>query len=173
MKKCVSLNPAVCAAVALASCSSRIADTDNVAYVYGEPATVAEFLSCLAYKRRAETYAHFASYGAAGSKDFWTRRCGKERPIDFARDQTMKDVVSTKVQQIILAQDGIQPDISYGAFLKKLADENARRATAVANHEIIYGPVKWDEAEYFDHVFSDNLSASSLTTIHKHYRRRR
>jgi hypothetical protein len=149
---------AVCAG-ALASFSSCAFDPGIIAWIDGEQIAVDEFMSCLHYKHRAETYAQFASYGAADRTDFWTRRLSGQRPIDYARDRTMKDLVSTKVQQILLKRDGIQPDITYGMFQKKLADENARRQRAVANHEIIYGPVTWDESQYFDHILNDNISA--------------
>ncbi|MFF7640905.1 hypothetical protein [Streptomyces canus] len=49
-------------------------------------------------------------------------------------------------------------DAGYDAFLRNWQTENARRRTAVAAHQVIYGPVQYSESNYFTYVLS-NLAA--------------
>jgi parvulin-like peptidyl-prolyl isomerase len=85
-----------------------------------------------------------------------------ESPAEYIRHCSLTDLIRLKVQQIQFKKNGLARDISYHSFLEDWQRENARRKLAVSTGEVIYGPVEYKEADYFDHVFSRELSAYEL-----------
>ena len=61
------------------------------------------------------------------------------------------------MQQQLAQQYGLLPDPSYGAFVQAWLQENARRQQALANHQVIYGPTQYTEANYFNYVFGQTI----------------
>ncbi|MZQ86377.1 hypothetical protein GQF01_30180 [Paenibacillus sp. 5J-6] len=136
-----------------------VTEHDPALTVNNEPIAAGEFRARLSYNHVAKTYSYFKDkYGVDPGKDFWTTTYGSgESPISYAREATLNDEVRTKVQQILMKQNGILTDISYEGFLKSLADENHRRQEAVKKGQIVYGPTQYGENEFFDYQFSNSV----------------
>ena len=134
--------------------SSLASGEDTVATVNDESITVREFQRVL-YRKRAEVLRYFRQkHGARDEKGFWDRDHGGEVPIEKLRSITLDDCVRTKVQLIMACKHDLVEDASYAAFLSSLKRENARRKKAVANGEVIFGPIEYTEDTGFAHFFS-------------------
>ncbi|MCM3746416.1 peptidylprolyl isomerase [Paenibacillus pasadenensis] len=147
------------AAVLLASARGfgDLADSAEVLTVNNEPVTAREFRMIMNSGPVAETYAYFQKkHGAAPGKNFWESNFGGEIPIDYARGKTVEALVRIKLNQLLMKQNGVKPDLSYRTFIAGWQKENARRKAAVAKGEPIYGPVEYSESEYFRYVLTND-----------------
>ncbi|MDF2986809.1 MAG: hypothetical protein K0R50_2319 [Eubacterium sp.] len=123
--------------------------------VNGEPISIDLFKSKL-QSESSNTYDYFyRKYGAKDSENFWTTGYHGEIPIEYARKNALNKCIEILVQQKLAKNKGVVEDISYAAFLKDLEKENTRRREAVDKGEIIYGPVRYSEKDYFDYTFSN------------------
>lgn len=134
---------------------SRTLQHEYVAKVNGEPIEEKEFLRQLNLERATTANYFKQKYNAEVNGDFWTRNFGGEVPAQYAKERTLKECISVKVQQALAKEQGLIEDITYSTFLKKLAEENKTRKDAVKNHQVIYGPGQYDENGYFSHMFSN------------------
>ncbi|MFG3022505.1 hypothetical protein ACGFZQ_28800 [Streptomyces sp. NPDC048254] len=128
--------------------------TAVIATIDGQTIPVREFSLYLAQERSA-TFTHFQNtFGAQDGPRFWTTSYGGSTPTDYIKKQALADVTRTTVQQQLAHHYGLLADPSYGAFLFNWTKENQRRQQAVAAHQVIYGPVQYTEANYFDYVLN-------------------
>jgi len=105
---------------------------------------------------RAATFAYFQQNFHAGDKaGFWHTRFGTTTPAGYLTEHAVADTVSIAVERQLAQQRGLLADPGYPAFLQSWTAENARRATALANHQVIYGPTQYSEAGYFTYLMSD------------------
>jgi|GEM_PF-1581658 len=105
---------------------------------------------------RSATFAYFQqNYHAGDTAGFWHTRFGTTTPADYLTAHAVADTVSIAVERQLAHQHGLLADPSYPAFLQSWTAENARRATALANHQVIYGPTQYSEAGYFTYLMSD------------------
>jgi len=86
-------------------------------------------------------------------------RSGDGEAVETARENALKESIRIKVQQILFLDKDIQNDISYSSFLDDLERENKRRKNAIERKQVIYGPVQFNERDYFEYVFSNNVTA--------------
>lgn len=127
-------------------------DSSVVAYVNGVPISEVHLRRRMR-KHRALVHSYFnRKYNAQDHPDFWTTSYGGEIPLEVLRQRTLEQCVRIKVKQLLGKEKGLVNDISYGTFLQNLKDENERRKIAVANGEVIYGPVQYRELYYFDYL---------------------
>lgn len=126
-----------------------------IATINGESITYNEFMLFL-NDHRANTYNYFhEKYEVNNSKDFWNTDFDGQLPIDFAKKQALHQLTQIKLEQMVAKEYGLINDTSYITFMESLENENKRRERAVNNNEIIYGPVKYDEIEYFSYTHSN------------------
>ena len=64
-------------------------------------------------------------------------------------DALMDAAIELKVELCLYREDGLLKDVSYAGFRRTLREENNRRAAALKNGEVIYGPESFDEAAFF------------------------
>lgn len=132
-------------------------NSDIVATVNGESIYSKEFQNCLT-DGSAVVYNYFYNkYEADYNEDFWNTDFEGEVPIEMLKEATLKSLVATKVQQSLMKKYNLWADTSYPSFLKELDEENKRRQKAHENGEVIYGPIEYDEMNYFSYVFSNKL----------------
>ncbi len=154
--------PAGPAAAPVTPLSSQ--STATVATVNGEAVPVREFELFLA-KDRAAAYAYFQQhYGVADGPGFWTTAHGGQTPTAYLEKRALADLTADAVQRALAHQYGLLADPGYPAFLQALKTENARRALALTQHQPVYGPVQYTEANYFDYLLG-NLVAQLQTTL--------
>ncbi|WP_217594049.1 hypothetical protein [Cohnella sp. GbtcB17] len=125
----------------------------------GEQVEAAEYLLLLE-NERAPTIAEYGErYGieADGGAAFWTTVLDGSKPLDTAKRRALARLTRIKVQQRAAVSYGLLDSDSYASFLKRLEKENARRERLVATGGIVYGPIKYNVADYYDYSMS-NLS---------------
>ncbi len=84
-------------------------------------------------------------------KDFWDKPCDGNTPRMLLQKRTIEKIVSEKVQQILFKELGLISDISYSSFLVNLERLNQEREKAVQNKQVIYGPVRYTQLQYYGH----------------------
>jgi hypothetical protein len=159
-----AVSVAVCVACACSKGATAASTPDTpteaiVASVNGEPILVAE-LQVAAGHVRARVAADFtARYGVAANGAFWTTPLGTERPVDVLKQQALAVAVERKVEQLLMRDQGILPDVSHREYLAALDRENARRREALERGEPIYGPQQYGEQEYLEYLISNGIVA--------------
>ncbi|MEC0370103.1 peptidyl-prolyl cis-trans isomerase [Paenibacillus chibensis] len=154
----------VCASAVLAKEKRMPEDTvtgssEAIATVDGMPIAMPEFEKA-ARRNMSGVLSYFhEKYGAAQTSGFWKSSFGGEVPLAVLKQKALDDAVRTKIRQRIAADEGVLGDISYSGFLRGLEQENARRAKAAANHEVIYGPIQYNEDTYFEYVMTNATTA--------------
>ncbi|MFC5404382.1 peptidylprolyl isomerase [Cohnella soli] len=128
----------------------------TVATVNGEPISLAEFNHWVSAER-TEVFQYFQiHYGVREeTADFWTKDYEGETPLQSLKKRALDRSVRAKLQQLLARDKGLVRDISYSAFLKQLTLENKRRAAAVKAKEVIYGPLQYTEAAYYDYKLTN------------------
>jgi hypothetical protein len=125
-----------------------------VATVDSEPITFNEFKNSLS-NNRALIYGYFkGTHDADDNKEFWTTSYNGEVPLDKIKEDALKDCIEIRVKLIMAKELGLVEDISYQKFYQDFIAENKRRKTAYENNEVIYGPIEYDESEYYGIVNS-------------------
>lgn len=97
------------------------------------------------------------TYNLDYSKSFWTTKIKDETPLDYIIKATVKDLTLISIQNELLDKYKINSYSSYSEFLKLLDKENKRREEAVKNKQVIFGPKKYGEREYYNYLLSNNL----------------
>ncbi|MGG1514095.1 peptidyl-prolyl cis-trans isomerase [Paenibacillus oryzisoli] len=125
-------------------------DSAGVAVVNGQIVEAREFAAALSGER-SKTYAYFQDkYGAEDSPSFWNQNYQGEVPLAKIEQDVLQKVVRTKVQQALGVQLGVLQDASYSAFLRELAQENARRQKEVNSGRPVYGPKQLTEKAFYE-----------------------
>lgn len=136
----------------------------TVETVNGDALPVREYELFLA-QDRAETFAYFQQhYGVADSATFWTTAHGGQTPEAHLKQLALADATKALVQQALATQYGVVSGFTYGGFLAAWQEQNARRAAAVAAHQVIYGPTRYSESDYFRYV-SEQMSQQLRTVL--------
>lgn len=132
-------------------------DGTVVANVDGTPIVFAEL--CLAAEDiRSEVISYFYNtYSAVQSEDFWTLDFNGETPNLKFYTLALEEAVRIKTEQIMFKDYKIAEDISYKTFYDQFIAENKRRAEALENDEIIYGPQQYSIDSYFDYIHNNRL----------------
>jgi hypothetical protein len=131
--------------------------------VNGDSVPVREF-ELFVDQDRAATFGYFKEhYQDADKAGFWTTPYGGQTPRQYLFKLAVADTVRTTVQQALGRTYALMPGGGYAAFLLAWTAENARRLQAVSEHQPIYGPVQYTEANYFTYLFDElttNLQAA-------------
>jgi hypothetical protein len=121
----------------------------NVAMVNGSPVGIQEFKVAVLHER-AKVFGYFqVTYGAEDGPDFWESNLGGELPLERLKEAAMKNIVATKVEQLLAKEHGLLQDPSYSIFLDALEEENGRRKRDVANGRPVYGPLRYEEEDFY------------------------
>lgn len=132
--------------------------SEHVMTIDGEAVSRREFDMYLS-KNTGDIYHHFyQAYGVEDGEGFWQGSYGGERPLAMLKEKALKELLKVKIEQIMAKEEGLTKDVGYEAFLLKYSAENERRKKAVANNEVIYGPVQYEEAQYYFYLHSYMLS---------------
>lgn len=114
---------------------------------------------------RAETFAYFQQhYGVGDSSTFWATAHGGQTPTAYLKRVALADATNAVVQQVLATKYGVVTGFSYAGFLVAWQAQNASRASALAAHQVIYGPTSYSESDYFTYV-SDQMSEQLQSTL--------
>lgn len=79
-----------------------------------------------------------------------------------AKEKILKETIDIKSKQILIKEYGIREDISYKTFIKNLDEENKRRVNAKGNNEVIFGPEKYSEYQYYTYLLQRDMKELEL-----------
>ena len=128
-----------------------------VATVDGEPIVFAE-LCFAAGDIRSDVISYFYNtYSAEQTENFWQSEFNGENPNSRLYSLTFEEAVRIKTEQLMMREYGIADDLSYKSFYDSFMAENKRRAKAIENDEIIYGPKQYTEISYFEYIHNNRL----------------
>ena len=136
-----------------------------IAEVDGVSLSLPEYRQSL-FVNRAAVMSRYVSYGIETGKGFWETEYMGETPAGALKRIALDEAVRRKIIQIFARKKGVTAEITYKAFLQKHKAENNRRAEALANNQIIYGPQQYDAAVFFDLHISE-LSAETVKVMER------
>ncbi|MHA0856879.1 peptidylprolyl isomerase [Paenibacillus sp. CMAA1364] len=85
--------------------------------------------------------------------------------LDVRNGEVMNKVRMVKATQQVAMDYGIMKDNSYKVFVKELDLENDRRATALRDKQVIYGPKEYSEQTYYDYRYAMMMNELKLAWI--------
>ena len=85
------------------------------------------------------------------------RVLGSGETTEERRRSAIQRLVEFKAVERLAAENGLAAELDYPAFLRRWQAENERRRLAVAQGQVIYGPVQYSEFEYFQYLHSNLL----------------
>jgi hypothetical protein len=134
-----------------ANTASQFHDPNVVLTVNNYPVSCEEFMWFM-QQQRAGVFQYVKTkcnldYG----KDFWDKPCDGTTPKAMLQKQTIEKIVSEKVKQLLFKELGLVRDISYSAFLDDLEKVNREREKAVQRKQVIYGPIRYTQLQYYGH----------------------
>jgi hypothetical protein len=149
-----------------------------VAEVDGEPVTEEEFRWALA-RERSGVIEHFKrTYGAVVDQAFWHRDYDGATPLETVKQRTLDSIVRMKVQLRLAERHGIIADTSYEGLLLAMERENDSRAKSLAAGLPVYGPSRFDQADFVDFYLGrltielkDKLAGSQLDMTEERLKR--
>lgn len=78
--------------------------------------------------------------------------------MDVLKSAALSMCIRIKMQEILMKEQGILPDISYSSFCKDYKSEMENRLLKTKKGEPVYGPVQMDEKMFFNYRFSSNTT---------------
>ncbi|KPV57646.1 peptidylprolyl isomerase [Paenibacillus sp. A3] len=134
-------------------------EEDVIATVNGSPIHVEEFQRAIRLNKSAIMNYFRDQHHADQSETFWTTSFDGEIPIEMLKKKALDDCVRLKVRLLQAKDLGILQDISYPGFLRQLQQENHRRAEAIKNRQVVYGPERYDEDTYLEYLLTNSTLA--------------
>jgi len=142
-------------AAAFISCNGDKQDT--VGEINGEPVPAGMY-KMVRDAEIAAVYQYFYNeYGVSDGKTFWSDTHGDENPFDYLNKLAIKTCAEIFVVRQLAKEMKILKDTRYSTFLDEFNRENKRREEAVAKNEVIFGPVRYREYDYFRYVLSNTV----------------
>lgn len=135
--------------------------TGDVASVDGHAVTRDELLFHM--RRLAPTVQNElrGEYGLTGAID-WTAPAGNRTALDRLASRALDEVRRDKTTLVLAREHGLAVSIDHQDFLAGLAEENDRRAEAIAKGETVYGVGEFSAEEYYSHQLSEITTALKL-----------
>ncbi|WP_053983607.1 peptidylprolyl isomerase [Niameybacter massiliensis] len=96
-------------------------------------------------------------YGLAYNESFWDTQVDDTTPRNILEEKVIETLVRNTVIEELLSAEGILQYDSFEAFNKLLVNVNEMRKKAVANKEVIYGPIEYSQFDYYNYLMANNL----------------
>jgi len=135
----------------------KVDEDDYIAKINGIPINVAEYNRAIRMNKPNIMNYFRDKYNAELTTQFWSTSFDGEVPAEVLKEKALDESVKIKVRQMIAKELGVLQDISYQGFVHQLDQENARRAKAIENHQVVYGPAQYDEEAYFEYVLTNSM----------------
>ncbi|MCR5753446.1 MAG: hypothetical protein K6G30_01355 [Acetatifactor sp.] len=94
-------------------------------------------------------------YHVQMDEDFWENQYDGISPAEELRTSSLQNVIDDKCQQLLALEVGIDTCIDYRDFLKIYGKEKNDRKMKVSKGEAVYGPVSFNEADYWEYYMSN------------------
>lgn len=135
-------------------------DDDWIASVNGMRVEPGEFALLLAQERTRTALRFKTAYGAAASGDsFWTTPYGGATPADYAKQAALQRLIRLKLEQRLALERGVDAPADYSEYLRRWRHENERRKEALKTGAPLYGPVQYEEWNYYDYLHTNMVAA--------------
>ncbi|MEQ4209359.1 hypothetical protein [Actinopolymorpha sp. B9G3] len=89
----------------------------------------------------------------------WTTPVGDGTALDQLTSRALDEIWRDKTTLILAEERGLGVAIDHEDFLAQLADENERRADALARGEVVYGVTAFSPEEYYSHRLTEITTA--------------
>ncbi|WNR46163.1 peptidylprolyl isomerase [Paenibacillus roseipurpureus] len=126
-----------------------------MAWVDGIPIEKGEMLRVMNQNRSLVFNYFHEKYGVENSSDFWEGKIGGEVPKELLKKNALDTLVRIKVEDKLAYDEHLIKTMDYKDFLSEWTLENKRRKETVAKGGVIYGPVEFDEKQYFEYSHSN------------------
>jgi len=123
--------------------------------VNGVPISIAEYNRAIRLNKSQVIHYFQSTYHAEQTEQFWTTAFQGEIPAEMLKKKALEESVRIKVRQVLAKERGALQEVSYPGFMKQLQQENKRRAEAISNNQVVYGPAQYDEDNYFEYVMTN------------------
>lgn len=130
-------------------------DMTVIGTVEGEPIYSGEFKLFLKMYKEKLQIDLAQKYSVDKNVDFWFKKLGQETALEILKNKALDAYVNIKVQQILMKKYHIIEDSSYIAFLNTLQVENNSRKEKNDQGIVVYGPVHFDEAKFYNYLQSN------------------
>jgi hypothetical protein len=137
----------------LGSCGSS-SQPSIVAWVNGIPIEEGEMQRAMNENRSLVLNYFYEQYGVEDSSEFWYGTYGGEVPVDLLKQKALEMLIQYKVERGLAYEAKLIQSLDYKSFLTDWRQENKRRKQTVAENGVIYGPVAFSEAQYFQYSHS-------------------
>ena len=87
----------------------------------------------------------------------WHRTYASEVPAAVLQQQSLRAAIQRKIVLLQMQKAGIPIFVNYSDFLIHYQKVNQARQVALAQQQVQYGPPAYEEAVYWDYMFSNNL----------------
>jgi len=132
------------------------AEDDTVIAVIDGAEIVKREFKLQANQLRSNVYDYFKKkYGAEDQKGFWETSFQGEVPNEILKERAFQKIKEITMEKLLAMQHKLVDDISYRFFLEMWYEENKARKHAAAQNEILYGPIQYDEMNYYNYFHSN------------------
>lgn len=109
-------------------------------------------------KYRSKIYQEYAvKYNIKQDSNFWNQSFEGKSPLKDLQQLAIDSLVRQKVQEKLLIDRNLWPYTNYDELIKDMNHQNSLRKQAVANKQVIYGPITFTEQTFFDYQFSNAI----------------
>lgn len=122
-----------------------------VLFVNRQPVSAEEFVWFMRQERAGVFQFVKAKFNLDYGTNFWDRKLSGGTPRALLRQRTVERIAREKVQQLLFRELGLVEDIGYASFVKNLERLNRERESAARQGQVIYGPVRYTQLQYYAH----------------------
>lgn len=130
----------------------KVGDGTYLLTVDGYGVTEEEFLMFLGDQKAAAANYFWTEYQVQPDADFWTTPVNGETPLEYAKEQALDALVTSKVTFIMAAERGILDYQSYDSLMESMEEENAGRADKLEDGEVVYGVSQFTPFTYYQYL---------------------
>lgn len=137
---------------------SVLQDREAVVMRIDQETVTAEELLFFLKEERTNVIVYFANkYQAPVNNGFWQYSFEDESPLTVVKNRAIEQLITVKVQQQLMQRYGVKSNTSFSEVLEEWTKTNQERVAAVANGQVVYGPVTYSHRNYFSHVFNTDV----------------
>lgn len=104
----------------------------------------------------------YNKYNAEATKGFWEKEYNNENPKSMLINMTLEKLIKRKTIQGLFKEKELIKDISYKGYINYLKKFNKDREKAIEDNEPIYGPIQYEQRQFFEKLHEDLLEELKL-----------
>lgn len=125
----------------------------------GDNSIGAEEMRIYLNSSRADVIMRYTAKGLANDENFWNTEVDGVTPMEEWLQISLDDCVYDNMIRIMAKEKELSESVSFDSLLADMKKENKRRAEAVANGEVIYGPQEYSIDTYLQITLANLYAA--------------